>query len=559
MQVNAVEGIHYEDLLLEIASELDSIGMPAMGGQADQDFRKGLHAALRDSCLIIIEDFQEVLLKETSLPETEFLSLLQQVSRKPLPGKVLAVTNTALADGPWQDDISVITVRAPAESEAIEVLLSALEAQGRPEAVSEAIRGDVVRWLGCNPRAIEILSVCLGTGSIEDLINLEPEAWNSRNQAVSPRLIRRLETRFLDRTLGRLDSNSRLLLDFLSVYRIPFAKDVFDRIAPRLANIDAARDKLSSSFLLSFDRGWYDVNKIAQYISRSQLEGSPRISQAAYNLAADHYIRHFKARLLDDPLKHGKEFVEARYHLTVSERESEFADIASRCRSRLRATYRSQSIPESPTQLNERILVLAAALSDQETSLPALREFLARLCLKRHRSGDEIVALNQLRIAIREATTSSTWILYLRVLAATEGLGTVARTVKTASPELLDREQLSHIYIAAAKILNAAEMHVEAGELAKDGLAVIPPDEAWSLLGIANFILHQQGKHEEAANISESLLDQISPDNPNFHRVIEANVYPAFALGDVDRLSRDCPEVQDGSTRLELYRSYQYA
>jgi len=433
VQVNAVDGIHYEDLLLEIASELDYIGISAMGEQPDQDLKKGLHAALRDRCLIIIEDFQGVLNKETSLPDTEFLVLLQQVARKPLPGRILVVTNAALTDGPWRDDISVINVHAPAESEAIEILMEALEAQGCPEAVPEAISGDVVRWLGCNPRAIEILSVCLSVDSIGDLIDLEPDAWNNRNQAVSQKLIRGLETRFMDRTLGRLDSNSRLLIDFLAVYRIPFTKDVFYKIAPRLANEEAARDRLSASFLLSFHRSWYEVNKIAQYICRNQLEGSPQILKAAHNIAADHYIRHFKARLLEDPLKHGKEFVEARYHLIASSRESEFVDIAARCRSRLRATYRSQTIPENPTQLNERIMVLAAALSDQEASLPELREFLARLCLKRQRSGDEIVALNQLRIAVREASASKTWIIYLRVLAATEGLGAVARTARRSA------------------------------------------------------------------------------------------------------------------------------
>jgi hypothetical protein len=539
VQVNAVDGNDYEDLLFQIASELDSVGMSAMGEQPGQDLKKGLHAALRDTCLIVIEDFQESLSKETSLPDQNLLSLLQQVSRKPLPGRVLAVTNVALADGPWRDDISVINVHAPAESEAIEILMRALDAQDCPDAVPEAIRGDVVRWLGYNPRAIEILSVCLSVDSIRDLIDLEPDAWNNRNQAVSQKLIRRLENRFMGRTLGRLDSNTRLLLDLLSVYRIPFSKDVFVKIAPKLASEESARDRLSTSFLLSFHRGWFEVNKIAQHICRRQLEASPRILQTAHNVAADHYIRHFKARSLEDPFKHGKEFIEARYHLIISDRESEFADVASRCRSRLRAMYRSPIIvPEDPIQLNERILVLAAALSDQEDSWPVLRESLARLCVKRQRSGDEIVALNQLRIALREAKAARPWVLYMRLLAATEGLSAVTRTVKTIRPESLPPGELTTIYITAAKILNAEGLHAEASELAEEGLTFIPPDSAWNLTIFASFVLRQQGEHGRAGNLVESHMDRMGPSNPNFYRLLETCVLGALALGEADRLSR---------------------
>lgn len=546
VQVNAVAGTSYEDLLLEIASELDSAGLPAMGDDLDQDFRKGLHSVLREPCLIIIDDFQEILNGETSLPDPKFLSLLQQVSRKPLSGRILAVTNMSLAQGLWRDDISVETLPAPAESEAIEILQRVLDVQGHHGVIAKEMYSDVVRWLGFNPRAMEILSVCLDVDSIQDLIDLEPEAWNARNQAVSPRLIRQLETRFLDRTVGRLDSNSRLLLDFLSVYRLPFTKNVFEQIAPRLADFDLAREALAARFLLSFYRGWYDVNKIAKYICNSQLTDSPKILRSAHNLAADHYVRHFRTSSVGDPLKHGKEFVEARYHLVQSNRESEFADIAARFRSRLLITYgsKSQSVPNDAAQLNERILVLAAALSDQEAPLPKLREFFARLCLSRGRSGDEIVALNQLRIAIKKsntasaAITASTWILYLRVLAAVEGMGAIPAAVRAAAdhgPQ--SGEDLSHVYIAAIRILSRATLYAEATVLAQHALDIIPPSEAWLLMSSLNYLLMQQGRYDEAAEIIDVTLDQMGADHPQFDRVLECGLFPAFALGDIPRMS----------------------
>jgi hypothetical protein len=550
VQINAVAGTSHDDLLLEIASELDSIGLPAMGDQPDQDLRKGLHAVLREPCLIIIDDFQEILNKDTLLPDPSFLSLLQQVSHKPLPGRILAVTNVSLAEGPWRDDISVETLPAPGESEAIGILRRVLDAQGYPGAIAEELYSDVVRWLGYNPRAIEILSVCLGVDSIQDLIDLEPDTWNARHQAVSPRLIRQLETRFLDRTVGRLDSNSRLLLDFLSIYRIPFTKDVFERIAPRLADVDIARDTLAARFLLSFYRGWYDVNKIAKYICSSQLNNSPKILRSAHDLAADHYVRHFKARTVADPLRHGKEFVEARYHLTQSDRESEFADVAGRFRARLLATYKSSSIPipDDAVQLNERILVLAAALSDQEAPLPALREFLARLCLRRGRSGDEIVALNQLRIATKKAAPSSTWILYLRVLEKTEGLGAIPAAVRAAAdygPP--PGEDLSHVYVAGTRILGTARLYVEAAALAENGLDIIPRNEAWPLVQTLNYLLNQQDKYNEAAQIVDSTLEQIDPAHPQYNRIVESALFPAFAVRDIARLSTLASKIESAA------------
>ena len=77
-----------------------------------------------------------------------------------------------------------------------------------------------------------------GRRYIDELIALQPEAWDVRSQEFTPILIRQLEAAFWDRIMTRLDPDTLLLMEFLSVYRKPFRKEAIQRLSEKVSTVD---------------------------------------------------------------------------------------------------------------------------------------------------------------------------------------------------------------------------------------------------------------------------------------------------------------------------------
>jgi hypothetical protein len=217
--------------------------------------------------------------------------LLKDVTRRNVPGRLLLVSGLGLAEGAWQEGIAFRTVPPLTDQVACDFLESLLRARAREQEVPVKQRLHVVRWLGKNPRALEALVACLQDHSLDELIELEQDAWGLKDQVVSPALIAQLEERFTNRTLSRLDPRALLLLQYLSVYRKPFTRDAIERTPDGVREF---RTELQSRFLLSRERKWFCLSQFARELARSAIERdeSKRQYELAHSLAAENFMRH---------------------------------------------------------------------------------------------------------------------------------------------------------------------------------------------------------------------------------------------------------------------------
>jgi hypothetical protein len=528
-----------EDILFEIAGEVEPLGLDLPSLQVpDADLRVLLEDVMRTPCLVILDNFQEVLDPETRMMPADLARLLHKLSLRMLPGRLLIISNEAVADGDdLAGDLATWRLLPPPEDAARALLHQMLDAQGIADAIPEADLGDVVKWLGANPRALQILAVCLTTEALEDLIELEPEAWESRDQTLSAQLLLRLETRLLQRTLERLGAQADLILQYLSVYRVSFGKEALERLAPLVDDIGKTRGDLISRFLMELHRNRYELNPIVRQIARARLDAQRRNAERAHGLAAGYYTRHFTAKGTDDPLRHGREFVEARFQLARAGREEEFAELAGRFRGRLLSIYQnSLTVPAHPEQVTERIQVLAAALDPSVSGFPVLREFLARLLTARGRPGDDIAALNQMRLAIRESNNQSSWVLYLRLLNRVEGVAAM-RTAADLALATLPPQASEQVYIAVAIMLDGAGALADAERIAVAGIGRVPPASAVNLHLVTGALQDKQRRYPESIGALSSLMDTLGNDHSQYHRLLEAVLFVALRHGDAGTLA----------------------
>ncbi|WP_157852296.1 ATP-binding protein [Kitasatospora sp. NRRL B-11411] len=429
------DGLGWDDLLIGIGTELEEIGDSTLSGREDGDLFAGLLALFREECLIVLDDIDVLLEPATGLPPKALRELVVKLSqRTPGPGRLLLVTNRSLPAGDWRKDAILHTVYPPNEAEGINILDHLLSTRGLRDEIPIDRRRDVVKWLGCNPRALEVLVSCLADEPLENLIELGSDAWEARDQVASPDLVRQLEEQLATRSLRHLDISSKLLLQMLAVYRSPFKQDAIDRLDKVVDEPKLAQAALSKRFFVSRERNWFSLNPVVREIAKREIMGEPRRLKVAHSHAAEHFTRHFRAdREEASFLKHGASFVEARFHLLRIGRESEFEEIAASYRAQILASHKDiKSIPDDPDIAQQTISILTSALAGSEIGYPRLRYLLARLLLKRNRRDDDVLAFRQVTYATRTTCESGAWLLRVQLSAKLEGFRAAESTARQA-------------------------------------------------------------------------------------------------------------------------------
>lgn len=530
------EGYELEDLLFVLAAAAEGAGLPVQESNGDLNVRTAIIVALREPCLVILDDVQNLLDPVSRVPSADFLSFVHSVTEHPASrGRLMMVTNHAMPEGAWRDQILIRKLPAFDDGDGIGLLRRLLSQADITDSVPPEKEGDVVRWLGGNPRALHIMVACLSNDSLEDLISLEPLSWEIREQVASPQLVAKLEARFMDRALSRLDSSARQLLDNLAAYRRPFVRDAIDRANALAGGLDEARRTLIDGFVLNLNRNWYSLNPIARQLALSRLRRDDRKERLAYEAAADHYIRHFRAKGVSDRTAHPAEFVEARYHLMRSGREEEFAEIGALFRQRLLNVYYGpdHAVPQDPEKVQELVMVLATALDGVSGRYEHLRYYLARLLLARGRPGDDRAAINQTRQAIVGARNDAVWVLHLRLLAQIEGLAAVRAAAQIAYGTSLNNHGKLVVSAAEAKLLARAGQYDKALEAVEAALVRPGAQKNHLLYQLASGYQLHLGRYQDAMETVFRGMRAVEPSDKMFHRVLEAGLFPALGRNDL--------------------------
>ncbi|MEM7539930.1 MAG: ATP-binding protein [Chloroflexota bacterium] len=173
------EHVNFE-FLAKAGVELKSIGYPQLytaltEGDIDLNSWRVLEEVLRSPVLLIVDEFQEMWNPVHGQPSGAFIDMVTHLTnRSDIVGRLLFLTNQRLPKANrWTEIDRVVVERLhPMDVEDGKThLQTLLTAFGRLDDVPFHRYGDVVQWLGGNPRAIRLLAISLEFDALDDLID----------------------------------------------------------------------------------------------------------------------------------------------------------------------------------------------------------------------------------------------------------------------------------------------------------------------------------------------------------------------------------------------------
>lgn len=248
-----------EDLALDLAQSLSERGDDALVVALDgeHDLWDTLAANLSTHrTLLVVDEAQLMMRDEAGTLPAEIVRFVQRVASHDGRGRVLFVADRAFRDSLLPSRQSVRHLDPFTDAEALGFLERRLREEQIPDAVPETRRRDVIRALGNNLNAIEILSVALRyDDSLDELIGLEPGLWSLDDRDFDPTLLKRLERKLIARIIGRLEPDSLRVLNRYCVHRKPVKAKAFKRVSTGIPDLIARRNVLVRSFLVDHDKG----------------------------------------------------------------------------------------------------------------------------------------------------------------------------------------------------------------------------------------------------------------------------------------------------------------
>ncbi|MEJ5914400.1 hypothetical protein [Pseudokineococcus sp. 1T1Z-3] len=541
--VSATATDDLETLLFLIASKLQSDGCSIVADHEGGNFRAGLLALLREKSLVILDDFEALLAPETRLPSAHgVVELIREIGNGGGSGRLLLLTTESLCDGEWLRHAATKTLSPPSAQDATKMLVRLLRDRDLEEQVPEDSIADVAEWLGNNPRAMEAFVACLRDAPLDELIDLDRDAWEIRGSATSPQMVARLEARFLSKTLGRLDAPTRLLIESLATFRRSFTVEAFKAMTPKGSSHEALKDGLTSRFLVNRDRKWYTLNPIARQLCLAALEETPRRRSAIHGQAAFQYTKRLRAvapSLSTNQrahIKSGADFVEARFHLLQAGRAADFDQLAADYRRVLLQNYRDVSeVPSDPTSAAELLATLSAALKDTNEAYSQLRTVYAQLLVDRNGQGDRLNAYREVTLASRSSKSPHTWILRTVLACEMEGDAGILAVVTQGLAVLNDRYGLL-VVKRAAEALAGRPSADTAISVAEKGLGALDATGRRELYSILAFLLTRSGRHREAIDLLIAGYEDVGPQTAKSWRLFEQAAFLAFQRQDRPKL-----------------------
>jgi tetratricopeptide (TPR) repeat protein len=262
--------------------------------------------------------------------------------------------------------------------------------------------------------------------------------------------------------------------------------------------------------MLELRRNWYEMHPVLRDTVRTRLTAAER--RSAHLAAGSYYAAPFRARrALGSAEKLGARFIEARYHFTLAESETDLDDISQRFEAHYRTQFGlSTPVPTDAEELDERIALLSALLHARGAK--GLEYHLARCLVRRNRPGDSGRALPHARRATGPQSPEVAWVLRLHLEEREFGAAQATKVAREALASL-PLEQRQPVYQAAGEILERDGKPAEAVELLRQGIQdVRPENNLFSLYQMAGEILARDGKPSEAVELLLEGIREIAPE-----------------------------------------------
>lgn len=548
-------GEDLESLLFDIAASLEISGYSGVADADQGDFRLGIEQNFMGTGGLIVIDDAEEELERNGGSTSAVLEYLSVLSRRASTGRVLLLSSMSPKHEGWPLSIQIKTMAPPSSPNAQTLLLQLLRDRGLDGEVPHEKLRDVAQWLGNNPRAMQAFVACLLENPLDELIELDDDAWERRDDAPSPSLVNRLETLFLTKTLERLPADASVLLENLSVYRKPVTLEAMKAIAPGQFNMLAAKDELQRRFLMHRDRKWYSLNPIARQLANSRLRQSVRLEQRAHTLAADFFRKRAVPGAGRSSVATGSDFIEAKYHLHKSGRASEYQDLAASHRELLLQNYKHiRTLPVDQRERDFLLATLGSILEDESwTGYAKLRSLLARLLVERNVGRDSQRALRQITLCCRESLNVADWLLRAALLAKHETVAAL-RSLGLEAIETLAWTNSLQVLLRLANLLSARGEDAFAFELLSQNMSTFPATERQPLYTAAAFALARGNAQGAAVDFLVNGYADLTRDGRNRHRLFEEALFLAFQRRDVRGMERiKALVIHDGRNEFQAH------
>ncbi|MGJ8652325.1 MAG: AAA family ATPase [Opitutaceae bacterium] len=522
-----------QELLLTLSAELMHVGISQLEDELDRGDEANLLRTLEtvlkyDRVLIVIDEFQCLFRANKSKLLPKWQRLIESLNNsRSLKGKLLLISNRQFEHETWNENCVIKRLDGLEPQEAKTLITKLLEEKNRGNDIPKQLREEIGRRLGGNPRAIKTLVGSLGYGSLDELMSFAPSITKSEDLFVSPELLEKFERELIERSLMASQDTLKAFMRKISAYRKPFKKEAIATDEVTL------RDQLIDRFLLEFHSGNYTIHPLAHEINITRLREDHQKWTRAHSVAADYYLRHFKAKKLSAGGKLSISYLELRYHLHESERMHELAMASCKL-----ADYALASIsvrlltkpPENTIVLEERISLISS-LSNESRSKRL--EYHLALCLKTRNIGDDYKhALMHARKAVGPKAYYAYWLLLIELEYAVNGSAGLTKSYRSAVQTLSEASNLSQIYKLVAELYEKDNQEERAVEALQEAIGRNLPSGNDSLIRKCAELLEHLDRMGEAISLLRDNLEI-----PDFdHRSI---------------LFRHCAELLAKSSRAE--------
>ncbi|WP_298585301.1 ATP-binding protein [uncultured Kocuria sp.] len=528
-----------DDVLFEVASNLEERGCKTIADASEGDYRAGLIAHLNSDELIIFDHIENAFDQERKQLNAEIIEYLKRIEKRPGVGKILLLSSLRLDLQDQLPHLQVTRMAPFSNQEAKTFLNDALQKSGHATNIPASEIPEVVEWLGCNPRAMKAFIACLDSHDFEELKQDEPDTWALRHLPATDQLIKRLEVIFLKMTIDKLSPEARTLLESASVLRKPFKADTLQSITPNGIGIEMARMELSRLFILEKQRGMLTLNPVSRHLAYASLRQNPRRLTRCHSTAGDYYKkRAANTTGARGTIIAGKAFVEARHHFRISERMRDLEDLAGDFRRIIAPNYaKTTEIPTSKDDLNEYILVIQSVLSTERGGYHALRLKFAEALISRNQPGDRVLALRNLTIATERSRALRAWVRRVDLAAELDGVLGRRRIVDEAF-DRLPVQDACEVAIKTAEKFVYSELKQEAIDVVHKALRASSKEQLQRLTTALSFVRLQFGQPKEAIKDLIDGYERLGDEPFRAYKLFEEGIFISLQQRDIDSLNR---------------------
>ncbi|MGL1959430.1 MAG: hypothetical protein OCD00_19295 [Colwellia sp.] len=469
---------YFSDFSADLLSEFERLGIDNLDtiicSKNISQLIKVLISVITSNCIaIIINDFQNII--EAKIPSKDFTLFFQQLNRHVKSrGKLLLVSSSIIQVSNWDYKIYKCELNGLTRTEAKDYFITHLSNENIRHKVSVDRIPEIVRRLGYNPRAIEtFIESGLRYDSLEDIMTLSPELFQSGDAHISLELVKKLEEKLLARSLANFTREEVKFIQFLSVYRRHFDKKVISFIPVNIEKVELFRRTLIDRYIIKSTLQGDLLHPLMREVCVSKLKQTQHSPDwlKAQSLAADYNLSLFKTSEKINNIKLSNSYTELRHHLIESNRVDEIATASVKLARFLTSKITKDKQFEKPKNkslLAERIALISSLPAEYRSK--GLEYHLA-LCLKeRHKDGDYQKALMHIKNAVHADSYYAAWNLLLELTYAVKDKQPMLDAFYTSINYINANNNVAEVYRCCSKLLKQAGDHPKATEIILEGI-----------------------------------------------------------------------------------------